>query len=198
MEEEEERSAAGIAGAFFCEFVDKNFYIMVLIPFSISPRLKFNEWTQSFSFGYRLNASPPLHNRSTEREKEKEKKRSRIVFDENVFFVDSKRSEPNVRGTHSLPSGTRRAHHHHHHHHHRSKSLQSDTMCLPKKVSSAFTFDDASPPSGEWEGHMVDFIVDPETKLLNATKLPDYIVPQAYDDWEVFVYDWQTQMRDES
>ena len=51
-------------------------------------------------------------------------------------------------------------------------------MCLPK-MASAFAFDDASPPSGEWEGHMVDFIVDPETKLPNATKLPDYIVPQA-------------------
>ena len=59
--------------------------------------------------------------------------------------------------------------------------------------SSSFKFDDETVPSGEWEGHLVEFSIDPESKLPNATKLPDYVVPQAYDDWAVDVYDWQTQ-----
>jgi hypothetical protein len=140
--------------------------------------------------------STPLHlliNRSTERrEKRREKEKAIIrMFSSSSSSIQNAASRTFGGGTHGLPSGTRRAHFNHHQQ--RSKSLQSDTNVSPKKMASAFAFDDASPPSGEWEGHMVDFIVDPETKLPNATKLPDYIVPQAYDDWEVFVYDWQTQ-----
>lgn len=153
--------------------------------------------TKSLSFGYRLNASPLLINRSTERRKRKSDPNRNDIRHARMFSLSSSSSIQNAAsrtfggGTHGLPSGTRRAHFNHHQQ--RSKSLQSDTNVSPKKMASAFAFDDASPPSGEWEGHMVDFIVDPETKLPNATKLPDYIVPQAYDDWEVFVYDWQTQ-----
>ena len=56
-----------------------------------------------------------------------------------------------------------------------------------------FQFDEETVPSGEWEGHMVDFVVDEATKLPNASKLPDHVVPPAYDDWAVDVFDWQTQ-----
>ena len=56
-----------------------------------------------------------------------------------------------------------------------------------------FQFDEETVPSGEWEGHMVDFVVDNATKLPNASKLPDHVVPPAYGDWAVDVFDWQTQ-----
>ncbi|CAL6344210.1 unnamed protein product [Bathycoccus prasinos] len=79
---------------------------------------------------------------------------------------------------------------------HQSRSGNSSSK--PSSVSSqrelvVFQFDEETVPSGEWEGHMVDFVVDTATKLPNASKLPDHVVPPAYDDWAVDVFDWQTQ-----
>ncbi|KAF9601981.1 hypothetical protein IFM89_024527 [Coptis chinensis] len=48
--------------------------------------------------------------------------------------------------------------------------------------------DFASNVSGEWDGHGADFTV--EGKPL---ELPENVVPEAFREWEVKVFDWQTQ-----
>jgi hypothetical protein len=53
-------------------------------------------------------------------------------------------------------------------------------------------YDEECPPAGEWEGHLVDFVID-ENSMPIAQKLPSHVIPPAYGDWEVDVYDWQTQ-----
>lgn len=42
--------------------------------------------------------------------------------------------------------------------------------------------------SGEWDGFGADFSVDG-----SPVELPESVVPEAYREWEVKVYDWQTQ-----
>ena len=42
--------------------------------------------------------------------------------------------------------------------------------------------------SGEWDGVSVTFGADG-----TARELPEYYVPEAYRDWDVTLYDWQTQ-----
>lgn len=42
--------------------------------------------------------------------------------------------------------------------------------------------------SGEWDGFGADFTVDGK-----PIELPENVVPNAYRDWEVKVFDWQTQ-----
>ncbi|MCL7049188.1 hypothetical protein MKW94_026274, partial [Papaver nudicaule] len=42
--------------------------------------------------------------------------------------------------------------------------------------------------SGEWDGHGADF-----TKEGEAIELPENVVPDAYREWEVRVFDWVTQ-----
>ncbi|TQE13867.1 hypothetical protein C1H46_000498, partial [Malus baccata] len=42
--------------------------------------------------------------------------------------------------------------------------------------------------SGEWGGHGADF-----TKEGYPIELPENVVPEAYREWEVKVFDWQTQ-----
>ncbi|KAK6916836.1 hypothetical protein RJ641_019697 [Dillenia turbinata] len=42
--------------------------------------------------------------------------------------------------------------------------------------------------SGEWDGFGADF-----TSLGNPIELPESVVPEAYREWEVKVFDWQTQ-----
>lgn len=42
--------------------------------------------------------------------------------------------------------------------------------------------------SGEWDGFGADFTADGE-----AVELPESVVPGAYREWEVKVFDWQTQ-----
>ncbi|XP_071726267.1 uncharacterized protein [Rutidosis leptorrhynchoides] len=42
--------------------------------------------------------------------------------------------------------------------------------------------------SGEWDGFGADFSVDG-----NPIELPENVVPNAYREWEVQVFDWQTQ-----
>lgn len=42
--------------------------------------------------------------------------------------------------------------------------------------------------SGEWDGFGADFTVDG-----NPIELPENLVPNAYREWEVKVFDWQTQ-----
>ncbi|RXH75948.1 hypothetical protein DVH24_042735 [Malus domestica] len=42
--------------------------------------------------------------------------------------------------------------------------------------------------SGEWDGHGADF-----TREWCPIKLPENVVPAAYSEWEVKVFDWQTQ-----
>ncbi|KAM7259310.1 hypothetical protein ACFE04_015051 [Oxalis oulophora] len=42
--------------------------------------------------------------------------------------------------------------------------------------------------SGEWDGFQADFTIEG-----TAVELPDSVVPEAYKEWEVRVFDWQTQ-----
>ncbi|KAL4309389.1 hypothetical protein GQ457_01G001220 [Hibiscus cannabinus] len=42
--------------------------------------------------------------------------------------------------------------------------------------------------SGEWDGFGADFSIEG-----NPIELPESVVPEAYREWEVKVYDWQTQ-----
>lgn len=42
--------------------------------------------------------------------------------------------------------------------------------------------------SGEWDGFGADF-----TKEGTPIELPEYVVPEAFREWEVKVFDWQTQ-----
>ncbi|KAI3745292.1 hypothetical protein L1987_58403 [Smallanthus sonchifolius] len=42
--------------------------------------------------------------------------------------------------------------------------------------------------SGEWDGYGADFTVDGK-----PIELPENVVPNAYREWEVHVFDWQTQ-----
>ncbi|KAK9051873.1 hypothetical protein SSX86_028501 [Deinandra increscens subsp. villosa] len=42
--------------------------------------------------------------------------------------------------------------------------------------------------SGEWDGYGADFTVDGK-----PVELPENVVPDAYREWEVRVFDWQTQ-----
>ncbi|TQE11923.1 hypothetical protein C1H46_002557, partial [Malus baccata] len=42
--------------------------------------------------------------------------------------------------------------------------------------------------SGEWDGHGADF-----TREGCPIELPKNVVPTAYREWEVKVFDWQTQ-----
>lgn len=42
--------------------------------------------------------------------------------------------------------------------------------------------------SGEWDGFGADFTIDGK-----PIELPESVVPEAYREWEVKVYDWQTQ-----
>ena len=46
----------------------------------------------------------------------------------------------------------------------------------------------ARPPAGEWEGVVVTFDADGK-----AQPLPDRYVPEAYRDWGVELFDWQSQ-----
>ena len=42
--------------------------------------------------------------------------------------------------------------------------------------------------SGEWDGHGADFTIEGK-----PVELPENVVPNAYKEWEVRVFDWQTQ-----
>lgn len=42
--------------------------------------------------------------------------------------------------------------------------------------------------SGEWDGHGADFTIQGQ-----PIELPETVVPEAYREWEVKVFDWQTQ-----
>lgn len=42
--------------------------------------------------------------------------------------------------------------------------------------------------SGEWDGYGADFTTEG-----NPIELPEMVVPEAYREWEVKVFDWQTQ-----
>lgn len=46
----------------------------------------------------------------------------------------------------------------------------------------------ASKISGEWDGFGADFTTEGK-----PIELPEYVVPEAYREWEVKVFDWQTQ-----
>ncbi|KAL3845999.1 hypothetical protein ACJIZ3_003402 [Penstemon smallii] len=63
----------------------------------------------------------------------------------------------------------------------------SVTSNSPSTTSSSWT-DFAAKVSGEWDGFGADFTVEG-----NPIELPESVVPEAYREWEVKVFDWQTQ-----
>ncbi|KAK1433416.1 hypothetical protein QVD17_10326 [Tagetes erecta] len=101
----------------------------------------------------------------------------------------------------------------HHHHHHISTPLPQFNIKLPA-IHSRRSFTMSATPtnnlvvqhtptsssgkgcwsefagniSGEWDGYGADFTIDG-----NPIELPENVVPNAYREWEVHVYDWQTQ-----
>ncbi|XP_076921208.1 uncharacterized protein LOC143582564 [Bidens hawaiensis] len=63
-------------------------------------------------------------------------------------------------------------------------TLQPTTTGASSECWSEF----AGKVSGEWDGFGADFTIDGK-----AIELPENVVPNAYRDWEVQVFDWQTQ-----
>ncbi|EXB40426.1 hypothetical protein L484_013729 [Morus notabilis] len=58
----------------------------------------------------------------------------------------------------------------------------------PTSTSTTAWSEFARNVSGEWDGFGADF-----SKAGNPIELPEYVVPEAYREWEVKVFDWQTQ-----
>ncbi|KAM1074506.1 hypothetical protein ACFX11_019687 [Malus domestica] len=58
----------------------------------------------------------------------------------------------------------------------------------PISTFASAWFEFARNVSGEWDGHGADF-----TREWCPIKLPENVVPAAYSEWEVKVFDWQTQ-----
>ncbi|KAI3515191.1 hypothetical protein L1887_13958 [Cichorium endivia] len=58
-------------------------------------------------------------------------------------------------------------------------STASSSGCWPEFASNI---------SGEWDGYGADFTIDG-----HPIELPENVVPNAYREWEVKVFDWQTQ-----
>ncbi|GMH16319.1 hypothetical protein Nepgr_018160 [Nepenthes gracilis] len=64
--------------------------------------------------------------------------------------------------------------------------LEDGNSSLPVNLKAWSEF--ADKVSGEWDGHGADF-----TSEGKPIELPEYIVPEAYREWDVKVHDWQTQ-----
>ncbi|XP_052191857.1 uncharacterized protein LOC127801070 isoform X2 [Diospyros lotus] len=108
-----------------------------------------------------------------------------------------------------------RLNHHHHHHHNYSASYRTKpafTISSSSSSSSSATTTDvteagddggssslttdissrwvefAKNVSGEWDGYEAEF-----SKEGKPMELPESVVPEAYREWEVKLFDWQTQ-----
>jgi hypothetical protein len=75
------------------------------------------------------------------------------------------------------------------------KNSATETTTTASRIPATATADNntnwgtfANAASGEWDGVNVTFDRDGE-----AQQLPEYYVPQAYRDWGVELYDWQSQ-----
>ncbi|XP_028092318.1 uncharacterized protein LOC114292529 isoform X1 [Camellia sinensis] len=62
------------------------------------------------------------------------------------------------------------------------------TATATTTVSSKEWLEFATNVSGEWDGYGADF-----SSRGNPIELPESVVPEAYREWEVKVFDWQTQ-----
>lgn len=67
------------------------------------------------------------------------------------------------------------------------ENINSSSETLAPAVSSSW-LDFAKNVSGEWDGYGADFSVQGK-----PMELPEQVVPEAYREWEVKVFDWQTQ-----
>lgn len=67
------------------------------------------------------------------------------------------------------------------------ENKSSSLVALTTPVSS-YWLDFVKNVSGEWDGYGADFSVDG-----SPIELPESVVPEAYREWEVKVFDWQTQ-----
>ncbi|KAK9286426.1 hypothetical protein L1049_014823 [Liquidambar formosana] len=65
--------------------------------------------------------------------------------------------------------------------------LQHNNSTLDSATTNAWS-EFAANVSGEWDGYGADF-----TAQGKPIELPEYVVPEAYREWEVKVFDWQTQ-----
>ncbi|KAM0996226.1 hypothetical protein ACFX2C_006256 [Malus domestica] len=67
-------------------------------------------------------------------------------------------------------------------------TFASDEWCttVDKRISQKWS--DEMNVSGEWDGHGADF-----TREGCPIELPENVVATAYREWEVKVFDWQTQ-----
>ncbi|XP_021811512.1 uncharacterized protein LOC110754716 isoform X2 [Prunus avium] len=66
--------------------------------------------------------------------------------------------------------------------------IQEDRNFNPTSTSATAWSEFARNVSGEWDGYGADF-----TKEGSPIELPENVVPGAYREWEVKVFDWQTQ-----
>ncbi|KAL0736275.1 hypothetical protein Bca4012_012485 [Brassica carinata] len=68
-----------------------------------------------------------------------------------------------------------------------SAETSSDIALQPAHVLNAWS-EFAQNVSGEWDGFGADFSLEGQ-----PLELPESVVPEAYREWEVKVFDWQTQ-----
>ncbi|CAO2814784.1 unnamed protein product [Amaranthus hypochondriacus] len=64
---------------------------------------------------------------------------------------------------------------------------QESNVLSPSSLNSSWA-EFASKVSGEWDGFGADFTIQGK-----PIELPESVVPSAYREWEVKVFDWQTQ-----
>ncbi|KAF3434890.1 hypothetical protein FNV43_RR21977 [Rhamnella rubrinervis] len=64
----------------------------------------------------------------------------------------------------------------------------NDTGSSPASTSTTAWSEFSRNVSGEWDGYGADF-----SNEGNPVELPESVVPEAYREWEVKVFDWQTQ-----
>ncbi|KZV51219.1 hypothetical protein F511_16109 [Dorcoceras hygrometricum] len=70
----------------------------------------------------------------------------------------------------------------------RVTSAETTLACPSTIVTNAGWAEFSERVSGEWDGFGADFTLEGE-----PVELPESVVPEAYREWEVKVFDWQTQ-----
>ncbi|KAJ3681997.1 hypothetical protein LUZ60_014570 [Juncus effusus] len=69
-----------------------------------------------------------------------------------------------------------------------SATSTTTSIAMEDKSSTSSWAEFAKRVSGEWDGHGADFSIEGK-----PIELPEQVVPEAYREWGVQVFDWQTQ-----